>query len=52
MRDLVLIVFVGLSLGAFGQPDSALEDSIRGQRMIETISQLDLPPNLGFPQFS
>ena len=39
MRDLVLIVFVGLSLGAFGQPDSTLEDSIRGQRMIETIEQ-------------
>ena len=39
MRDLVLIVFVGLSLGAFGQPDSALEDSIRGQRMVETIEQ-------------
>ncbi len=39
MRDLVLIVFVGLSLGAFGQSDSALEDSIRGQRMVETIEQ-------------
>ena len=39
MRDIVLIVFVGLSLGAFGQPDSALEDSIRGQRMVETIEQ-------------
>ncbi|MFT6243512.1 MAG: membrane-bound lytic murein transglycosylase D [Salibacteraceae bacterium] len=39
MRDLVLIIFVGLSLGAFGQPDSTEEDSIRVQRMVETIEQ-------------
>jgi membrane-bound lytic murein transglycosylase D len=39
MRDLVLIVFVGLSLGAFGQSGSTEEDSIRGQRMVETIEQ-------------
>lgn len=39
MRELVLIVFASLSLGAFGQPDSTVEDSIRGQRMVETIEQ-------------
>ena len=39
MRELVLIVFIGLSIGAFGQPDESTEDSIRGLRMVETIEQ-------------
>ena len=39
MRELVLIVFASLSLGAFGQLSASEEDSVRGQRMVETIEQ-------------
>jgi len=39
MRELVLMLFVCLSLGASGQGNWSTEDSIKGQRMIETIEQ-------------
>lgn len=39
MRNSVLILFVSLSLGVFGQDTWTSEDSIRGQRMVETIEQ-------------
>lgn len=39
MKKIVLIIFVGLSLGAVGQDDWTAEDSIRGQQLIETIEQ-------------
>ena len=39
MKEILISIFVCLTLGAFGQSDWTPEDSIRGQRMIETIEQ-------------
>ena len=39
MKEILISIFVSLSLGVFGQGDWTPEDSIRGQRMVETIEQ-------------